>query len=230
MTELSQEGEFVTLSRNETESLCMKAARGAGFSWGMAEEAGFAAGWLAARGIDGATALLEILCRNRGRTLGLGAPRPAPGHWQAQDDSPLCPIQLGAALIDHALISDGPFSRQTRIDPVEAPLLLLPFLVRVAEVSRKSLSIGWGTGRLDIAPDGAFVGRAADGWIGRPVLAMTITPLARPGAGLLPTEPGQLPSIPVSTMDLLGALALRTTVPATQASRTGAGASTPDDD
>lgn len=35
-----------TLSRNETESLCMKAARGAGFSWGMAEEAGFATGWL----------------------------------------------------------------------------------------------------------------------------------------------------------------------------------------
>ena len=34
----------VILSQNETESLCMKAARGAGFSWGLAEEAGIAAG------------------------------------------------------------------------------------------------------------------------------------------------------------------------------------------
>ena len=34
------------LSCNEAASLCMKAARGAGMSWGMAEEAGFAAAWL----------------------------------------------------------------------------------------------------------------------------------------------------------------------------------------
>ncbi|MEF9603350.1 DUF3726 domain-containing protein, partial [Paracoccus sp. PXZ] len=46
------------LSRNETEALCLKAARGAGMSWGLAEEAAFAAGWLGAHGIDGAGALL----------------------------------------------------------------------------------------------------------------------------------------------------------------------------
>ena len=40
------------LSCNEAASLCMKAARGAGMSWGMAEEAGFAAAWLVSHGID----------------------------------------------------------------------------------------------------------------------------------------------------------------------------------
>ena len=34
----------IRLSRNETEALCQKAARGAGMPWGLAEEAGFAAG------------------------------------------------------------------------------------------------------------------------------------------------------------------------------------------
>ena len=33
-------------SLNEIESLCKKAARGAGMSWGLAEEAGKAAKWL----------------------------------------------------------------------------------------------------------------------------------------------------------------------------------------
>ena len=45
-------------SLNEIDSLCQKAARGAGLDWGLAEEAGFAAAWLAARGADGAAALL----------------------------------------------------------------------------------------------------------------------------------------------------------------------------
>ena len=40
-------------SLNEIESLCKKAARGAGLSWGLAEEAGKAARWLSAHGLDG---------------------------------------------------------------------------------------------------------------------------------------------------------------------------------
>src|SRR4029078_635119 len=35
------------VSRNEIESLALKAARGAGMSWGLAEEASVGAGWLA---------------------------------------------------------------------------------------------------------------------------------------------------------------------------------------
>ena len=54
----------MALSQNEIESLCIKAARGAGYSWGLAEQAGFAAGWLAARGLD-ATAPLLALLRDR---------------------------------------------------------------------------------------------------------------------------------------------------------------------
>ena len=51
----------VRLSRTETETLCFKAARGAGHSWGIAEEAATAVGWLCAQGLDGTSALLAAI-------------------------------------------------------------------------------------------------------------------------------------------------------------------------
>jgi hypothetical protein len=220
----------VTLSRNETESLCMKAARGAGFSWGMAEEVGFATGWLAAQGIDGTAALLEMLTRKLARPAIFGRPISVPGHWQTFDDSPLCPIQLGVALIDRAAIEDGPFSQVTLLDPVETPLLLLPFLVRAAQISQRSLTLDWQGGRLAITPDGTFNRQAAVAWIDPNVLAMKITTASNVSVEPLSTDPAHLPSILASTMNGLGALALRTTVPATNASRSGAGSATADND
>jgi hypothetical protein len=221
----------VTLSRNETESLCMKAARGAGFSWGLAEEAGVAAGWLAAQGIDGATPVLALLTRKLGRPAEFGRPRPMPGHWRSVGDGPLCPIQLGAALIDRASLADGPFCQDTHLDPVETPLLLLPFLVRGAQICQISLAIDEPSGRLHIQPDGTFSRQNAVIWAGQTLLALDISASSTLGEKTLATGPVvNLPSVLISTLDGLGALALRTTVPATNASRSGAGSATSDND
>ena len=220
----------VILSRNETESLCMKAARGAGFSWGLAEEVGFATGWLAAQGIDGAAALLEMLTRKLVRPAIIGTPRPVPGHWQSFDDSPLCPIQLGVALVDRAALEDSPFSQVTLLDPVETPLLLLPFLVRAAQISQRSLTLDWQGGRLVITPDGTFNRQAAVAWIDPNALAMKITTSSNVSVEQLSADPAHLQSILASTMNGLGAIALKTTVPATNASRSGAGSATTDND
>lgn len=220
----------VIMSRNETESLCMKAARGAGFSWGLAEEVGFATGWLAAQGIDGAAALLEMLTRKLARPAIIGTPRPMPGHWQSFDDSPLCPIQLGVALVDRAALEDSPFSQVTLLDPVETPLLLLPFLVRAAQISQRTLTLDWQGGRLVITPDGTFNRQAAFAWIDPNALAMKITTSSNVSVEPLSADPAHLPSILASTMNGLGAIALKTTVPATNASRSGAGSATTDND
>lgn len=61
----------VKLSLGEVEALCKKAARGAGLPWGLAEEAGFAARWLSAHGLDGAGLLLADL-EAGGQTINLG--------------------------------------------------------------------------------------------------------------------------------------------------------------
>lgn len=70
---------MVDLSLGELQALATKAARGAGLSWGLAQEAGWAVRWLEARGLPGAAALAEAL----------------------PDGAPQIPI--GAALSDGAL-------------------------------------------------------------------------------------------------------------------------------
>ncbi|MDR0808897.1 MAG: DUF3726 domain-containing protein [Gemmobacter sp.] len=54
-------GEMLDLSLNEVEGCAMKAARGAGLSWGQAEDLGRAARWLAREGCDWAGELLLII-------------------------------------------------------------------------------------------------------------------------------------------------------------------------
>ena len=220
---------LVLLSRNETESLCLKAARGAGFAWGLAEEAGFAAGALASEGIDGAAAILTLLTAKLGQPAHSGRPDPSPGHWQSMAQGALCPITTGAALIDSAPLADGPFSRETRLDPVATPILLLPFLMRAAEVCARPLLISWPDGALRITPGSGFDRAAASALARYPALALTIQPT--PSKPAIPQNPhAKLPPVSTAVLDALAALALRTTVPATAASRRGAGSAMTDND
>jgi hypothetical protein len=53
--------ERLDVSLNEVEALAQKAARGAGFSWGVAEDAGRSAAWLARRLDDWAGSLAALL-------------------------------------------------------------------------------------------------------------------------------------------------------------------------
>ena len=73
-------GKTLHLSRNEIESLCTKAARGAGMAWGLAEEAGYAAGWLTSRGLDGAGLLAGQLRSAQGKSWQEICPVVVPGN------------------------------------------------------------------------------------------------------------------------------------------------------
>lgn len=112
----------MSLSFNEIEGAAYKAARGAGFAWGLAEEAGYAARWLAERGIDWLPAFLEA-CEaqetQRGGEVSVSGRRVRPGG----SGSSLCPILVGAWLADEGVASDG-----LEILDLRQPVLLLPFL------------------------------------------------------------------------------------------------------
>lgn len=228
MTETAKLGDVntVELSQNETENLCLKAARGAGFSWGLAEEAGLAAGALAAQGIDATAPFLAFLTEKL--SVGVGTPRPTRGHWQSADHQRLCPITLGAALCDAAMLPDGPFGQDTQFDPVAYPILLLPFLARAAQISCTAVVIDWQDGQMRIAANGAFDQMAALRWTQMTDLAMTL----RQGTDIKVDHVCSigLPAISAASLDGLNALALKTTVPATDASRRGAGSATADND
>jgi uncharacterized protein DUF3726 len=92
----------IDLSLNEAQTLAVRAARGAGFSWGLAEEIGRAARALAVRGEPWAEALLALT------RLSDSFDPPSPeraARWQCGKtdqpaSAPLCPIRTAMLLID----------------------------------------------------------------------------------------------------------------------------------
>ena len=203
-------GNSARLSQNEIEQLCLKAARGAGMSWGLAEEAGFAAAWLAMRGLHGPGVLLAQL------------------RDQAADGGCLCPIALGSALCDHAHLPETAIDETAlRVGPVKHPVLLLAFLSDLARTWGGCVRLDWPRGTVRLTADGRISGDAA-------ILAKETrldAELSVHGAAPdEPTAPCEPHYVPAEILSGLNAFALRTTVPASETSRAGAGATVGDND
>ncbi len=96
-------------SLGEAQALAVKAARGAGYSWGLAEEAGYALRWLAAHGLPGPAALAGLL----------------EGGCAAATPCQRCPLARGAALADLGEMPDG-------LVDLRYPVLLAPFAARLS--------------------------------------------------------------------------------------------------
>ncbi|MBT6122666.1 MAG: DUF3726 domain-containing protein [Candidatus Puniceispirillum sp.] len=121
----------VSWSLGETGALALKAARGAGMSWGFAEEASHAVIWLAHRGAPG----VASLCRHL--------------NWYNTDASGKaenCPITIGAA------ISDGAIALPNDLGIIREPLLLVPFISACASQNGYVLHID--TLTIDISTNG----------------------------------------------------------------------------
>jgi hypothetical protein len=216
------------LSLSEVAALAAKAARGAGLSWGLAEEAAYAARWLAAHQLAGATLLRRHLVAIDGRGWRELAPVVAPDGWRTESGAALSPLAAGPALADRAGLADGPAAAPTLLQ-VGDPALLLPFVALAAEPLGCPLRIVWdgvvavvdGAGGLALDASGA-------GLEARRAAVVTVAP-AEPTVA--PRPPQAAPcAVPVVVRRGLEAFAARTYVPASAASRTGAGAGTHDPD
>ena len=102
-------------SLGETAALALNAARGAGMSWGLAEETAASVVWLHGRGLPG----MSALCRYLGST---DIPR---------TEGLACPINTGCALIDGTMEAPQRISDSCDLGLEQAPLLLLPFVMRL---------------------------------------------------------------------------------------------------
>ena len=122
------------LSLNEIEASMLKAARGAGMEWGLAEEAAQAARMLARAGVAFEATMLHLLQAAPWRNdfvIEGDALRPRePEAW-------LCPIRVGACLSD---LADR---RLKRVERVLCPLLLLPFAARLDRSIRVGSDGAW---------------------------------------------------------------------------------------
>jgi hypothetical protein len=104
--------ETVDMAHSEVRSLVTKAARGAGMSWGMAEEAGWAADWLARRAMPAA----------EWATLWLA--KVLEGRPNA--------VEAGVMFADQRAAEGEPFDFAPLPDDLFAPGFILPFLHLVA--------------------------------------------------------------------------------------------------
>ncbi len=219
----------MSLSFNEIEGAALKGARGAGFAWGLAEEAGYAARWLAERGFDWLPPLLAAcdaqLAGDKGDvTIDGTSVSPAAG-------SRLCPIQIGAWIADRHEIAES-----LTLTKVRAPLLLLPSLdllsAHCGTIALALRSTGPGGGAsfricqgelwAEPLPPAELVVDEALAQIDRASASLekgNVARLARPA----PIDP--------ALADRLKALEMRTYVPASHHSRVaGAGAGLTDND
>lgn len=206
-------------SRGEIDALVRKAARGAGMSWGMAEEIGVAVRQLEAWGVPGLELVLALLLRLDGAVQVLQPA--APLAELASYEGPLCPVAVGTRLIDarHRL-GEAPW----RLPSLYAPALLLPFACAAAGAGR-ALALEVDGNRVVCMSEGVH-GPVPEGAGGSGPITV-----CRTAAGVIPRS--ACPPRPVDA-ELWAALlmfASRTYVPASDASRlAGAGAGTSDND
>ncbi len=223
----AEPSDAVRYTLSEIEALARKAARGSGMDWGLADEAGKAARWLSAYGLAGAEALAGTLTRNEGKPFSMLCPVEAGGGlWHARSDE-LCPLIAGACLVDRAaqLVAGS----ETRLGHVAYPMLLLPFVGRAAALIGHNLLVRWPGVRVDCMPGGIRI--AVDASALQIELAQAVVVQAASSTVGERHAPA-CTSHPVSAQawEILTQLAHRTLVPATEASRAGAGASASETD
>lgn len=220
---------MIVCSSNELDALSRRAARGAGFAWGLAEEAGKAARWLAVRRLPSANLVARHLSRSDGARYDDLAPVMDGERWAARSGD-MCPVIAGAALSDRA--RDIVPGKSVTLAAVAFPLLLTAILGRAAKATGQSFGISWTGSSVRCCPDGLYIETGDEAALEMErATDVTIQAAAADDAGLaMPRLPT---SVEVAPEDwaALKALAARTYVPATEESRMrGAGAGLMDTD
>jgi hypothetical protein len=209
----------MSLSLHEAESLAKTAARGAGLSWGMAEEAAKATRWLAVRGVDACDPLVALLFRHDEEGHAQTGPQALGPDWQGAEGW-LCPVACSAVLSD--LGDEVRFPLTLR--RVALPVFLLPFAAQLAKDLGRPLVLSWDGG------DALTDGNAFTLHVPPPMSDVTLRlgdPAQAPAACPRQTRTDTDQMILVS----LGIYAARTRAPATEQSRlAGAGAGLTDND
>ncbi|WP_339764815.1 DUF3726 domain-containing protein [uncultured Sulfitobacter sp.] len=209
------------LTMPEISALCLRAARGAGLGWGMAEECAHATTWLAARDFDWADAVLYQLEASGGRQV---TPRVA--RWEA--DAPVCALHVGVALSDFATLPEGPQPDGVWLGMVTGPLMVLPFAARASALLGTALEITLdGSPWLRVSGDNARI-------LGTELMRTKMAEVSVSPTRLDATRPLQATAqsavILREQLFRLDGLALKMTVPSSAQSAKGAGAQGLDDD
>ncbi len=208
---------MIDASMNEVEAIAAKAARGAGLSWGLCEETGKAARWLAARGIDWAPSLVALLT----------ACDKLAGPFDSSIERQVSPLLAGSYFADLG-------TSEMRVSNVAHPAWLLPFAARVAALYGRAVCVGWADASVTVSSIGCELAGSTKDLMAPHVEFVTWSPLPLGSdemRGTVALSNRTRSSITVAAWQALEVLGARTYVPASDQSRTmGAGAGLTDND
>lgn len=206
----------MSYSLNEVEATAKRATRGAGFAWGLAEDAAKATRWLCAHGVDGVGHLAVLLDQS---DRSLHAPSSIEGAWTGE--GALCPLHAGCLLSDSAhLLNAHPIV----MEHVASPVLLIPFAALASRQLKTPVSLE--CDGIAICTDGHILSATPD-W---PATVQSVTVTL--GGHVPASSPRQTRMTPhPADWDALNRFAHKTYAPATEESRLlGAGAGLSDND
>lgn len=212
-------------SLNEIEAMSKRAARGAGLSWGLAEEAAKGTRWLAGYGYPGPDLLADLLELNDRLPAIDFSPTSLNGVWRAPAGR-MSPLIAGAAMSDCAVRMQ--YGQVITIERVTQPLLIVPFASGAALRLGEPVAVEWDNVRLTTDGKQLCVQGAKED-----VLTAQTTEVrcSAPAQMMAPTTPVMRANVSDLCWQRLGAFAHRTYAPATEASRIlGAGAGLNDND
>ncbi len=208
-------------SLNEIEAHARKAARGGGYDWGVAEEAGKAVRWLVSHGLNGAAALathLSVMAHD-------GPPQALDGVWTSATGA-LCPLTAGVTLNDCADRLNAMHEQAMR--DVTQPLLVVPFAAWAALHIKAPLTVVWDSVRATTNGYDLHIQGSEDD-LNTPQTSALQCVIAQGDHALV--APALRGAFSTEVWDKLNTFAQRTYAPATEASRLlGAGAGVTDND
>ena len=207
-------------SLNEIDTHCKKAARGAKFDWGYAEDIGKTIRWLAAYNLPGTAVLAVYLkeydhCRTNFCPPDIGDR----AHFKSSNSGNLCPILTGTWLCDADVIEKNDHINFERLS---FPLLMMPFLAQIAAVIQQTLTYEYQSTRLQFS--NGILRFNNDPGVN---CALTENAKITMDDKIIEGKPAAVvgQKTEKAHWDVLNQFAFNTYVPATEASRLGAGPS-----
>jgi hypothetical protein len=215
-------------SLNEIEAQLRKAARGAGLPWGVAEEAGKAARWLAMHGIGCLPVFAALFEQIGGQPYDEIAIMLEKGCWRARGGM-LCPLVAGMAIVDRAdEIATG---KRVELARVAWPVLLAPFAAMAATATGVSFALDWPGARFTFENAIIRLDATLDVTAAASALHATCERLVGTSHGMSVNPEIAAAVVDGTVWSRLDAFARRTYVPASEESRQkGAGAGLLDTD
>ena len=209
----------------EIEFYMRKVARAVELDWGISEEAGKAARWLAAFNLPGPELLLSHLQNIEGKAYRSFIPDCSQSVWQAESGL-ICPVIGGAALADRsAQMLEG---EKYELSNVAFPLLLAATVGQAARCHQTTFTTNWAGVSVSCYENGLSIDGNRDDLLLEKVDSVSC--YQNEGS-----SPQQLPSTMAYSIDTdswnqIDAMAFKTYAPATDESRAGAGAGLTDND